>query len=127
MKLWIGAEMDADVADSFRIARNRVEAAINLVILPKSYDLPVTGWDCIAIIRADATFPERVRYSQKSREMDFRLRIDHARFKAASSDEQELMLFTMLRRSLELLAKRLPSTLKLDELYADLNAVEASL
>ncbi len=58
--------------------------------------------------------------------MDFRLRIDHARFKGASSHEQELMLFTMLRRSLELLAKRLP-TLKLDELHADLKAAEASL
>jgi hypothetical protein len=127
MKLWIGAEMDADVADSFREARNRVEVAINRVTLPKSYDLPVTDWDCIAIVRADENFPERVCYSQKNREMDFRLRIDHAGFKAASLHDQELMLFTMLRRSLELLAKRLPTTLKLDELYADLKAAEASL
>ncbi|MEY4916766.1 MAG: hypothetical protein RL616_679 [Verrucomicrobiota bacterium] len=127
MKLWIGGELDADVADSFRIASNRVEDAINHVILQKSYDLPVTGWDCIAIIRADAEFPERIRYSKKTREMDFRLCIDHAKFKAANSNEQELMLFVMLRRSLELLVQRLPSTLQLDELHTDLKAAEATL
>jgi hypothetical protein len=127
MKLWIGAEMDADVADAFRVARIRVEAAVNRITMTKSYDLPVNGWDCIAIVRADKEFPERVSYSLKHHEMDFRLRIDHSRFKVASPHEQELMLFTMLRRSIELLVKRLPSAVSLEELQADLRAAEASL
>ena len=83
MKLWIGAEMSADVADSFRVVRLRVESIVNGVIVPKSYDLPLNRWDCIAIVRDDACFAERVRYSPKRRDMDFRLRIDHAEFKAA--------------------------------------------
>lgn len=108
MTLWIGSEIDADVADSFREIRKRVESAINRVITEKSYDLPLTGWDCIAIIRVDEEFKERVRYSRKTHEMDFRLRLSHTEFKFANSDIREAMLFLMLNRSLDLLARYCP-------------------
>lgn len=127
MKLWIGGEIDADVADSFRVVRNRIEAAVNRVTMPKSYDMPLTGWDCIAIVRADDEFPERIHYSPKNGQMDFRLRIDYSKFRTATPREQELMLFTMLLRSLELLAERLPTRVSIEELTADLKAVKASL
>ena len=126
MKLWIGAEMSADVADSFRVVRLRVESIVNGVIVPKSYDLPLNRWDCIAIVRDDACFAERVRYSPKRRDMDFRLRIDHAEFKAASSQQQSTMIFTMLQRSLELLADKLSSPKALKELQADLQIAKAN-
>ena len=127
MKLWIGAELDADVADSFREARNRVEAAVNAVISPKDYTLPLNSWDCIAIVRGDDRFTERVRYSAKTREMDFRLRIDHSAFNAATPCERASLIFAMLRRSIALLSENLPSPERLHDLEADLQTAEARL
>lgn len=126
MKLWIGAEGSADIADSFRVARNRVESAVNDVIMPKSYDLPLDSWDCIAIIRDDEHFAERFKYSPKRRDMDFRLRIDHAEFKATSPQQQITMIFNMLRRSLELLSDKLSSPAALKDLQVDLQIAEAN-
>ena len=124
MNLWIGAELEADVADSFREARKRVENAVNRVILSKSYNLPLNNWDCIAIVRADKHFAERVRYSGKSHEMDFRLCINHTEFKAANSPQQDKMIFIMLQRSLELLAGKISSSAALKELQSDLLIAE---
>ena len=126
MKLWIGAELDADVADAFREVRNRVEKAVNAVIASKDFELPLNGWDCIAIVRGDDSFAERVRYSPRTREMDFRLRIDHSAFSTATPRERKSMLFSMLRRSLALLPKKLPSAKRLHELESDLRTAEAS-
>jgi hypothetical protein len=126
MKLWIGAELDADVADSFRETRKRVESAVNDVIASKDYDLPLNGWDCIAIVRDDDSFAERVLYSSKTREMDFRLRIDHSAFNAGSPRERAALLFAMLWRSLALLAEKLPSAKRLPDLAADLQTAEGN-
>lgn len=126
MKLWIGAEMDADVADSFRVVRNRVESAVNGVIMAKSYDLPLNSWDCIAIVRDDEHFTEIVRYSPKRRDMDFRLRIDHTEFKVANPQQQATMIFNMLRRSLDLLAVKLSSPAALQDLQTDLQIAAAN-
>lgn len=118
--------MSADIGDSFRVVRNRVVSAVNGVIMSKSYDLPLDSWDCIAIVRDDEHFVERVRYSTKRRDMDFRLRIDHAEFKAASPQQQATLIFNMLRRSLELLSDKLPSQAALKDLQADLQLAEAN-
>jgi hypothetical protein len=106
MKLWIGAEMSADVADAWRVARNATEASINELLQKREYELPVTQWNCIGIVRDDANFAERATYSKKKRSMDFRLSIDHDRFKTASSAIRERMVFEMLLRSLEILCAK---------------------
>ena len=66
MKLWIGGEICADIADAFREARLVVERAINAAIGSSDYGLELEAWDCIAIIRDDKAFEERVRFSQKN-------------------------------------------------------------
>lgn len=106
MKLWIGGEISADVADAFREARSVVEHTINSVISPTDYGLELESWDCIAIIRDDDEFTERTRFDRKSRDMDFRLVLDYARFKAAAAREQQSMIVEMLLRSLNVLAEK---------------------
>lgn len=120
MKLWIGAEMEADVADSFRQSRSRVEGNINRVIQQRHYDLPFSSWDCIAILRDDTHFEERTRYSPKRKDMDFRLRLDYKAFKAGTPSQQDAMIFDMLHRSLTLLAVKIGDCAGLQELHADL-------
>jgi hypothetical protein len=43
MKLWIGGELEADIADSFRDARRSVEKAINDVITANVYSTKLLG------------------------------------------------------------------------------------
>ena len=95
--------MSADVADAWRIARNSVEASVNELFPKKEYELPVTQWNCIGIVRDDSSFAERTTFSKKKRSMDFRLSIDHDRFKTASPAIRERIVFEMLLRSLEIL------------------------
>jgi hypothetical protein len=124
MKLWIGGEIEADVADTFRVTRNAVERAVNRVIESKDYSLQLKKWSCIAIVRADTLMPERLRYSPKRQEMDFRLALDHGRFLSGTDSERRAMLFAMLRRSLSLLETKLPTRGGLDNLKEDLSTVE---
>jgi hypothetical protein len=103
MKLWISGEIQADIVDAFCDALREVEEAVNAVIEKQDYHLPLEGWDCIAIIRDDSVFEELTRYSKKKKDMDFRLKVDYAAFKAADARCQRVMLCGMLMRSLELL------------------------
>lgn len=123
MKLWIGAEMDADVGDAFRAARKAVEASINRMIDGKDYGLPIASWDCIAIVRSDDKFAERTAFSKKQRDMDFRLRIDHAQFRGGSQSAREKMVFQMLQRSLDMLKSKAGDLPGIGQLSDDLLTV----
>lgn len=103
MKLWIGAEIIADIVDEWRHARKAVESNINEVIEKKEYALPVDQWNCIAIIRNNEDFKERTLFFRKKKDMDFRLRIGHLEFKTASQISREQLIFQMLLRSLTIL------------------------
>lgn len=126
MKLWIGAEMDSEVADLWRPARRAVESAINAQIGTQDYELPVDSWDCIGIIRDDQVFSERIAFSRKKRDMDFRLRIAHGLFMSASAIERERMIFDMLQRSLTLLRVKAGDAVGFERLSSDLDIVAKS-
>ncbi len=106
MKLWVGGEISAEVADSFRLARGTVEKAINEVIGNKSYDVDLNAWDCIAILRDDDAFKEIVKYSPKKKEVEFRLKISFERFRTASGIQREALIFEMLVRSLDVMKEK---------------------
>ena len=118
--------MCADVADVWRPARKAVETAINEVIERKDYFLPVDAWHCIGVVRDDEVFDERIRFLKKKRDMDFRLRIQHSAFKAATQHEREKMIFEMLLRSLEILRSKAGEAAGFDILVADLRGVASS-
>lgn len=106
MKLWIGGEVEAELADVFRMARNSVEKKINNIIERQRYEVPFKSWDCIAIIRNDEDFAEVHKFSRKKRDMDFRLKIDFRLFKEGDESTREQLLFQMLLRSLALLSEK---------------------
>lgn len=120
MKLWIGGEIEADVVDSFCLARMDVEERVNDMIVNKDYGLSLKGWDCIAIVRNDAAFEEIAKYSPKKRDMDFRLIIDYGEFKAADERKQRAMICSMLLRSLSLLQSK---AVGVDDLRSDVMKV----
>ena len=123
MKVWISGEVDAQTGDAFQRAMMRVETLLNEALESQSYDLPLESWDCIAIIRDDEAFREITRYSKKDRDMNFKLRVSHSAFLAASPVQQEAMLFDMLRRSLTLLAGKGLAGPELERLVADATRV----
>jgi hypothetical protein len=107
MKLWIGGELEASVADAFRTARISVETAINNLI--EGIDASeANDWDVIAILRDDEVYGERVRFSKKDG-MDLRLKIPFNDFLQASPDIQKTLIIDMLLRSLEIIGTKYPS------------------
>lgn len=122
MKLWIGGEIQAEVADSFRMARLSVEKTINENLENKNYDILLTDWDCIAILRDDDDFAERTTYSKKKKDMDFRLKIDYSAFTKSDSKQQESLIFQMLQRSISIL-KQKEVGFGIDQLIADVSDI----
>lgn len=113
MKIWLSAELSCEVLrseeqfDQERIARNAVEKTINSKIENESYDIPLRQWNCILIIMGEDSFDERIYYSPKRKNMDFRLRIDPTTFKATDDLGRKKLIFSMLLRSLDLLKVKL--------------------
>ena len=108
MKLWLSAELSCKVLsqeqlDQERIARNSVEETLNSRLLNESYDIPIQQWNCIGIIMGENDFDERIYYSPKRKDMDFRLKIDPIAFKSTDDLGREKLIFEMLLRSLDLL------------------------
>jgi hypothetical protein len=123
MKLWIGGEISADIGDAFRETRKVVEEAINSVIEAATYRVKLNAWDCIAIIRDDDAFEEIFRYSKGKKDMDFRLRLDHGKFKAAGSLVRQAMLVEMLLSSLSILRERFLSEEGISDLIEDVQSL----
>lgn len=123
MKLWIGGEIQADIADSFRMARKTVEGLINNSLDQKKYALNLKAWDCIAVIKDDSDFDEIVKYSPKKKEMDFRLKINYQEFKEGSNKIREKLIFNMLQRSLKLLKEKGFTDEEIDPLIIDVEQV----
>lgn len=108
MKLWMSAEVDADVGDAHRHARNAVEPAVNRALEGISFSDQFGEWAFLSIIVADEVlpgFPEIVRKSSKGKVLEFRLQIHHAEFKQASPEKKMAMLFDALSRSVDLMSK----------------------
>lgn len=108
MKVWLSAELSYEVLTEEQTsweskARNAVEDTLNAKLQDKSYDIPLSIWKCIIIMMGEDTFDERIYYSPKRKNMDFRLRIDPTTFKATDDLGREILIFKMLLRSLDLL------------------------
>ncbi|EIF51637.1 Imm44 family immunity protein [Sulfurovum sp. AR] len=140
MKLWMSSEtsrevLNEDQSTQLRLARNFVKDKINLKIEDISYEIPLDSWDCIIVMMGDDSFEERTIYSMKKRDMDFRLKIDHAEFNSTDALGQQKLIFEMLMRSLDLLKEKftkvkpkLPHTIydELENLKADVLSVANS-
>ena len=107
MKLWMSAEIQADVDSAYMKARNVIQTAVNRLLAAVSIPGKVDEWDFIAIIREEDSpdFDEVVKKSAQGRELEFRLRIPHADFLSASPEEQIGLIFKALSRSVDLMGQ----------------------
>jgi hypothetical protein len=107
MKLWLGAEIDSEAYDQFRLVRNEIQKSINIEI--ENIDAEdANDWDVIAIIRNDDVYDERVRFSKKDG-MDLRLKIPFTKFMQSEIDDQKKLIVEMLLRSLDIIQNKYPS------------------
>jgi hypothetical protein len=126
MKLWIGAETQADIIDKLRAARKEVETTINGVIENSSYDIELEKWMVIAVLRDDSVFNEIVKFSKARRWMDFRLRLEYERFARTDDSGRIEMLCELLLRSLQLLTEKGANAQGVSNLTHDVQAIAKS-
>jgi len=107
MKLWMSGEIQADVDSAYMKARNAIQHAVNRLLAAVSIPGKIDEWDFIAIIREEDSpdYKEVVKKSAQEKELEFRLRIPHAEFLAASPEERIGLIFKALSRSVDLMGQ----------------------
>ncbi|ONG41929.1 hypothetical protein BKE30_02270 [Alkanindiges hydrocarboniclasticus] len=111
MKVWLSSEsskevLNEDQLSQLRLARNYVETILKGELESKSYNIPLDSWDCITIMMGENSFDERIIYSVKKRNMDFRLKINYVAFNTTDDLGRQQLIFSMLMRSLDLLKEK---------------------
>ena len=126
MKLWMSGEVEADVGEALRHARAAVQAAVNDRLADTDYGGGVTEWTFITMIssgRIAPDQPEIKRYHRRDGSLEFRLRVNHTAFRAASSVGREQLLFEALRRSLDVIPALRVANFDVARLRSDVDAV----
>lgn len=111
MNVWMSTETSYEVLSEeqetqLRLARICVENSLNTALEFISYEIPLNRWDCIIVMMGENDFDERIMYSVKKRNMDFRLKIDHVAFNSTDDLGRQKLIFAMLLRSLDLLKEK---------------------
>ncbi|HWE03932.1 MAG TPA: Imm44 family immunity protein [Tepidisphaeraceae bacterium] len=103
MELWLSGEVEGDVSEPLRQARNKVKKSI-APKLAADYGPDIVSWDLITILRPEIPdgWGEVTRYHRKDQSTEFRLIIDYEAFRAASAEKQVQMLVESILRSLDL-------------------------
>lgn len=107
MKLWMSGEIQADVADAYRNARKAVETEVNRLLAEVPLSERHEEWAVIAIIREEDSpeYGEVVKKSPTGEEFEFRLRIPHAEFLAATPAKRVGLIFKAVGRSVDLMGQ----------------------
>jgi hypothetical protein len=103
LKLWIGGILDADIADiadSFRQLRNRLQEEINAALQGLHYGDALDTWDVVLAVSSRPP-TEHVRYSARTKETDVRVVINHDQFAQASVTERADLLAGAVLKSLQ--------------------------
>jgi hypothetical protein len=121
MKLWLGAEIEADIADGNKSVRKEIESTINQFLNDKTYDLALKQINLIVILRNDTIYKERTIYSPNKQEMDFRLALNYQAFKAASHQARCKMYISLILRATEILQTKGLNQSALTRLHHDVS------
>ena len=127
MKLWMSGEVVQNVLEPFRLAMLYVRDQINAKIDDKDYDIDLDKWRCIAILMKDKVDQERyceiIKYSSKTKKMDFKLQIDYPEFVNGDAKRQQQLIYEMLMRSLDLLIEKGLNEAGIESLRQDTQSV----
>jgi hypothetical protein len=122
----MSGEVQADIGDAHRAARAEIEVKVNQLLRTNAYGgESITEWAFLAIIMAveDPQFGEVAKLHRKRGVAEFRLRVPHADFKAASEAERRRMLLRSLIRSVSMMPDIGVRDLDAPKLIDDLHAL----
>lgn len=115
---WFSSEADADVGDALSLVSNNLEDALNSRLAEHAFGEGVVEWALIFIVRSEdhPDYDEVFRYDKKPGVAEFRLKVDHARFKRATVESRIRLLVDVLLRSVREADGVVPESVDLDEL-----------
>lgn len=121
MKLWMSAEIDADVSDKYREVRKLVTEKVNERLSGHAFTSPWKSWDFICMIMSDEdAYKEVAKKSKKDMSLEFRLKTDHGQFFKANPQQAARLVIDALGRSVDKMAA-------MDVTEADIQALRAAL
>lgn len=127
MKLWMSAELDADVDAKYMTALRLIEPKVNALLDGHAFACPWKSWDFIGIAMSDRdAYDEVVKKSKKDMSLEFRLKIDHGKLLKANQTQANLMLIDVLARSVDKMAGLDVGEQDREFLHAALRQVAAS-
>jgi hypothetical protein len=123
MELWISGEIQSDVDEGFTRAFKLIEPAVNECIGDKDCGGGLKKWYYIAIILGfeDEDYGEVAKCRKSKKEVEFRLKIDHAAFLAATTAGQVRLMSDSLLRSIKMMPEIGVKDVDFDSLYADVS------
>jgi hypothetical protein len=101
VKLWMSAEIQADVDEAYRAVRKGIETSVNELLENASFLEKFEEWNFIAIIlKVDSQdYAEVVKRSSRGKAMEFRLKIPHEAFLTANQAGKTRLVLNALSRS----------------------------
>lgn len=127
-KFWWSGETQADIGDAFARTMKAIAAELNRLLADVSFGGKVEQWAFIPIILEEDShgYDEVVKKSSRGKVLEFRLKIPHAEFLAASSTERIGLILQALARSVDLMGQLGVSTDTQNALRAVLFRAEKS-
>ena len=104
---WMSGEIEGDVYDEYRVARNGVEPAVKEALTGKDFGVGFKQLSIIPVLREHdhPDYDEVRRYHKKRRDFEFRLKISHAAFKAADAVGHRRLIMENILRAVEEMKK----------------------
>jgi hypothetical protein len=124
VKVWLSGEVQADVAEACRVARNAVTEIAEAGLRDGEYGKGLLELSLICIVLEDVDdFPEIKRYEKKNRIFDIRLQIPHTPFKLGDAHAQQHMVMYTLIRAVREMRSLGVKDVDYDRLELDLTAI----
>ncbi len=126
--LWISGEIQSDVGDDFRLAANEVEGAVNITLNGSDFGNDFGRLCLIPIVldEDDPDYNEIRRHHKKRQDFEFRLKIPHAVFKAASPLGQRRLVMQNILRAVDEMRKMRVKDVDCDKLEHAIREVAAA-
>lgn len=107
-----------------------MEKVLNERLADKDYGSGLSSWFLLFVIFSPDTpghdAPERVLYKKKSKDLDMRLNVDFAAFKAGDTEARRALLYACMLRSLDLMAEKKIPDFDAPALKSDVEAIAAA-
>ncbi|HWE35179.1 MAG TPA: Imm44 family immunity protein [Isosphaeraceae bacterium] len=122
MEFWMSGEVEADVSDQFLEALRRIEGPLTNAFKEKDYGSGLSEWDFIPVIMSISLikfYKEIKKYNKIEKSCEFRLHINHDRFRLADERERADLLCRSMLRSLDMLEFMNIQDIDVDRLKSD--------